>query len=210
MSGYSNNKQPYQEGYSLSRRKLIKTAAGLAGMGALGLSGLLQAEPTRGIRGQLAPELNVSHWINGQGEKTTPFSVAEHKGKWVYLKCFQEWCPACHSVGFPNLQKLKEAFPDDDKVVAAVIQTTFEGHSINTASALRKNQLRYNLNIPFGHDPGNTDLPHDDLGHYPSTMVAYRTGGTPWVTLIDPNGVVAFDGFHINIDALIEHLKTNA
>lgn len=196
--------------YELSRRQLIKSTAGLVGAGALGLSGVLQAEPERGIRGRLAPELDVSHWIDGQGDKIAPFSIAEHRGKWVYLKCFQEWCPACHSIGFPNLKKLKTAFPDESKVVAAVVQTVFEGHGVNTPSALRKNQLRYDLEIPFGHDAGNTDLPSSDPGHYPSTMLSYRTGGTPWVTLIDPDGVVAFDGFHINIDALIEHLQTQA
>lgn len=196
--------------YALSRRQLMKSTAGLLGAGALGLSGVVQAESERGIRGRLAPELAVPHWIDGNGDKTTAFSVAEHRGKWVYLKCFQEWCPACHSVGFPNLQKLKQAFPDDSKVVAAVVQTVFEGHGVNTPAALRKNQLRYGLDIPFGHDAGNTDLPNSDPGHYPATMLSYRTGGTPWVTLIDPDGVVAFDGFHINIDALIEHLQTQA
>lgn len=196
---------------SLTRRQLLKSAAvGAIGVGALGLAGIVQAESPRGIRGRMAPELNVPYWIDGKGNSTTPFSVAEHRGKWVYLKCFQEWCPACHSVGFPNLQKLKAAFPDDSKIVAAVIQTTFEGHSINNADALHKNQLRYGLDLPFGHDPGDTDLPRTDPGHFPNTMVSYRTGGTPWVTLIDPNGVVAFDGFHIDIDQLISYLRENA
>lgn len=196
----------------LTRRQLLKSAIlSTAGLGALGLlSGQTQAtENARGIRGRLAPELNVNHWIDGKGNKAEPFSISKHKGKWVYLKCFQEWCPSCHSVGFPNLQKLKEAFPGDDKIVAAVIQTTFEGHSINNEKALRKNQLKYGLELPFGHDPGNPDLPRTDPGHFPNTMVTYRTGGTPWVTLIDPNGVVAFDGFHIDIDQLISYLKEN-
>ncbi|WP_415896455.1 peroxiredoxin family protein [Neptuniibacter sp. QD72_48] len=197
----------------LTRRQWLKSAAlTTAGIGAFGLlSGpSIAKENTRGIRGRIAPELNVNYWIDGQGNKTEPFSVSEHRGKWVYLKCFQEWCPACHSVGFPNLQKLKAAFPDDDKIVAAVIQTTFEGHSINNEDALRKNQLKYGLDLPFGHDPGNADLPRTNPGHFPNTMVEYRTGGTPWVTLIDPNGVVAFDGFHIDIDQLISYLKENA
>jgi len=196
---------------SLTRRQFLKSAAvGAIGVGALGVVSVVQAESTRGIRGRMAPELNVPYWIDGKGNSTTPFSVAEHRGKWVYLKCFQEWCPACHSVGFPNLQKLKAAFPDDSKIVAAVIQTTFEGHSINNADALRKNQLRYGLDLPFGHDPGDTALPRTDPGHFPNTMVSYRTGGTPWVTLIDPNGVVAFDGFHIDIDQLISYLRESA
>ena len=136
--------------------------------------------------------------------------MAEHWGKWIYLKCFQDWCPACHSVGFPNLQKLKAAFPDDSKIVAAVIQTTFEGHSVNNAEALRKNQLRYDLNLPFGHDPGDSSLPHNTPGRFPKTMVSYRTGGTPWITIVDPNGMVVYDGFHIDIDQLISHLQEHA
>lgn len=192
---------------TLSRRSALKAVAGI---GTLGLS--LQAhsaENDQGIQGTSAPELNVPHWIGGDGQRAEPFSVAAHRGKWVYLKCFQEWCPSCHSVGFPNLQKLKAAFPDDSKVAAAVIQTTFEGHSTNTASALRKNQLRYDLSLPFGHDPGNNDLPNSDPAHYPNTMRSYRTRGTPWVTLIDPNGIIVFSDFHIDVDRLIPHLQAN-
>ena len=193
---------------SISRRDCLKAAVtGAATLGTLSLTGKISAQSSRGIRGQQAPELSVSHWIDGDGKKIKPFSVAAHRGKWVYLKCFQQWCPACHSVGFPNLQKLVEAFPKNDKVVAAVIQTTFEGHSFNTVDALRKNQLRYELSLPFGHDPGNLELPTSNPDRYPSTMRSYRTGGTPWVTLINPEGIVVFDDFHIHIENLIEHLK---
>ncbi len=192
----------------VNRRGAMKAA--IAGIGTLGaIDQVSAASKEQGMSGTLAPELKVSHWIDGAGDVTKPFSVAANRGKWVYLKCFQEWCPACHSVGFPNLQKLKAAFPDDSKVAAAVIQTTFEGHSTNTVSALRKNQLRYDLDLPFGHDPGNNDLPRDNPGHYPNTMVSYQTRGTPWVTVIDPNGIVVFSDFHIDIDRLIPHLQAN-
>ena len=192
---------------TISRRSALKAVAGI---GTLGLSlPAHSAERDQSIQGHLAPELDVSHWIDGDGERAEPFSVAAQRGKWVYLKCFQEWCPSCHSVGFPNLQKLKAAFPDDSKVAAAVIQTTFEGHSTNTADALRKNQLRYELALPFGHDPGNDNLPNSDPAHYPNTMRSYRTRGTPWVTLIDPNGIVVFSDFHIDMDRLIPHLQAN-
>ena len=193
---------------TINRRSALKAVAGI---GALGFSlPALSAEQNQGIQGTMAPELDVPHWIDGDGERAEAFSVTAQRGKWVYLKCFQEWCPSCHSVGFPNLQKLKAAFPDDSKVVAAVIQTTFEGHTTNTADALRKNQLRYGLSLPFGHDPGDTDLPNSDPGHYPNTMRSYRTRGTPWVTVIDPNGIVVFSDFHIDVDRLIPHLQANA
>ncbi len=194
----------------ISRRTFVQST--LASSLGLGLSTLTstsvaQQNPTRGIKGVAAPALEIDYWIDGKGNQQQPFSLTQHRGKWVYLKCFQDWCPACHSIGFPNLQKLVTAFPDNDKIVAAVIQTTFEGFSINGVEALRKNQLRYNLDLPFGHDPGNEQLPRDDRGHYPSTMLSYRTGGTPWVVLINPQGLVVFNDFHINIDALITFLQ---
>ncbi len=194
--------------YPISRRTLIKSGiTGTLGLAATSLSSSLLAQSTRGIKNQRAPELNIPYWIDGQGKEREPFNIAEHRGKWVYLKCFQEWCPACHSVGFPNLQKLVTAFPTNEHVVSAVIQTTFEGHSINTVDALRKNQLRYDLDLPFAHDPGDTQLPNHDPGHYPLTMASYRTGGTPWVVIINPLGTVVFNDFHVNIDKFIQFLK---
>lgn len=191
----------------LDRRKLLKNSSALAAISILPasiFSASAAAKPTR----QKAPELAVDYWIDGNGKEMAPFSVAANKGKWIYLKCFQEWCPACHSVGFPNLQKLMEAFPNSDKLAPAVIQTTFEGHYFNTVGALRKNQKRYELDLPFGHDPGNDDLPDDDPGHYPSTMVNFKTRGTPWVTVINPQGEIMFSDFHIDIDRFITYLKT--
>lgn len=194
--------------HSISRRSLLKS--GLVAATTLATLPLM-AQTTRGIRGQTAPELEVADWIDGDGNKSEAFSIAANRGKWIYLKCFQEWCPACHSVGFPNLQKLVAAFPDINtaasSVVSAVVQTTFEGFSHNDFSALRKNQLRYNLALPFAHDAGNIDLPANNKGRYPLTMSAYKTGGTPWVVIIDPQGTVVFNDFHIDIDKLIQFLK---
>ena len=183
---------------------------GAAGLSSLSFSPLLFAQSNRGIKGVPAPELKVPEWIDGNGDPQAPFQISQHKGKWVYLKCFQEWCPACHSIGFPNLQKLVAAFPNDNIIVSAVIQTTFEGFDNNNKGALRKNQLRYELNLPFGHDPGNIDLPRSEPNRFPKTMQSYRTGGTPWVVIIDPSGTVVFNDFHIDIDKLITFLKTQA
>ncbi len=191
----------------LSRRKFVQSGlCGIAGFTLLPFSFHSQAQSVRG--GKRAPELDVPYWIDGQGNPSKPFSIQEHRGKWIYLKCFQEWCPSCHSVGFPNLQKLVAAFPDDSLIVSAVIQTTFEGGATNNKDALRKNQLRYNLDLPFGHDEGNLTLPNSDPKRYPTTMTAYQTGGTPWVVVINPEGEIMFNDFHIDIDKLIAFLKT--
>jgi len=85
----------------------------------------------------------------------------------------------------------------------AGIQTVFEGYSSNTQDAVRELQLRYDLPVVMGHDPGDSDS-HS----MPSTMKNYRTGGTPWLVLINPEGYVVYNGFHVNSDKLIEYIHT--
>ncbi|MGI9302281.1 MAG: peroxiredoxin family protein [Gammaproteobacteria bacterium] len=151
-----------------------------------------------GILGQPAPEISVDYWIDKDGEPTS-FGVMENRGKWVLLKCFQDWCPGCHSNGFPTLKKFSDAFWDHPRVAIAGIQTVFEGFSSNTQDDVRKLQLKYELPITMGHDPGDPDT-HEP----PHTMRMYRTGGTPWLILIAPDGTVVFNDFHAKPDKLIE------
>ena len=85
-----------------TRRALIKagviSGATMTGLGApIALSAKGQ---TRGIQGYVAPELEIPYWIDGKGEQQKPFTITANKGKWIYLKCFQHWCPGCHSSGF--------------------------------------------------------------------------------------------------------------
>ena len=155
-----------------------------------------------GIRGQIAPELAAEFWIDRDGE-SGQFSVLDSRGKWIYLKCFQDWCPGCHAHGFPALKKVADAFDGDDRVAVVGIQTAFEGFSVNTGEKVRKLQLQYDLPITMGHDAG------DPEGDYrPHTMRHYRTGGTPWVVIIDPGGKVLFNDYHINADKLIEYWRS--
>jgi len=194
-----------------SRRQFLKhsTSAALITPAALATiatpSALAQQAPTKA----LAPELSVPHWIDGDGNKTEAFTLAQQQNKWVFLKCFQNWCPGCHANGFPALQKIVKAFgTDHEKIAFAAIQTTFEGHYTNNQEALRPLQLRYGTAIPYGHDAGNPDLPRNDPAHYPNTMRDYATRGTPWIIIISPDRQVVFSNFHINIDPVIEYFKT--
>lgn len=154
-----------------------------------------------GIRGREAPEIKLDYWIDKDGNDSS-FSVEENRGKWVFLKCFQDWCPGCHSSGFPTLKAFADEFHDHPKVAIAGIQTVFEGFYSNTQEDVRKLQLRYELPITMGHDPGN-----EDTHERPQTMRKYRTGGTPWLILIAPDGTVAFNNFHVDKDKLIEFVK---
>ena len=154
-----------------------------------------------GIEGKKAPELEVDYWIDRHGDPSQ-FSVIDSAGKWILLKCFQDWCPGCHSSGFPALKIFSDAFWDHPKVAIAGIQTVFEGYLSNTIEDVRKLQLQYELPITMGHDPGDSSL-----SRRPNTMTDYRTGGTPWLIVIDPAGTVVFNDFHINVDKLIEYIK---
>jgi len=172
---------------------------------ALGIGAILPlksfARNNYGIVGKHAPELEVTYWIDQYGEPGQ-FSLAAVEGKWVFLKCFQDWCPGCHSHGFPTLKKVSDAFSENPGVVVAGIQTTFEGFATNTADKIRRLQLRYELDIPMGHDAGD---PNAD--HRPSTMRNYRTGGTPWMILIDPDRTVVFNDYGVDADRLIQALQ---
>lgn len=44
-----------------------------------------------GILGQLAPELNLSDWIDANGKKTEPIRLSDHRGKVIYLYFWQDW-----------------------------------------------------------------------------------------------------------------------
>jgi len=185
----------------INRRKFLHSS--LLGFGAMALSSptISNASSSRyGIVGQPAPALEIDYWIDKDGNSTS-FKLSDHKDKWVFLKCFQSWCPGCHSHGLPALKKISDALKDNPKVVFAGIQTVFEGFTTNTVYKVRETQLQYDLQIPMGHDPGSP-------GISPSTMINYRTGGTPWMILINPQHHVVYNEFNINADKTIEFLTS--
>ncbi|MCU7829946.1 MAG: TlpA family protein disulfide reductase [Candidatus Thiodiazotropha sp. (ex Myrtea sp. 'scaly one' KF741663)] len=190
---------------NLSRRGFLRKTS-LVTMSFLPLVGvapglLASTADKYGIKGKQAPPLSVDYWIDANGQPTQ-FDQQQLKEKWVYIKCFQKWCPGCHKHGFPALKKVADAFQADERVEVLAIQTVFEGFTTNTQESVREIQLQYELPIIMGHDPGDpkTD-PH------PRTMRDYRTGGTPWAIIIDPSGKVVFNHFHIDPDKFIPYLQ---
>ncbi|MFT5112920.1 MAG: thiol-disulfide isomerase/thioredoxin [Parasphingorhabdus sp.] len=160
----------------------------------------MQASNHYGIVGQTAPELSLSGWIDGDGEPTS-FALADHPGKWVFLKCFQSWCPGCHSHGLPAFKEIAHHFANNSGIAFAGIQTVFEGFGVNTPDKVRETQLRYELDVPMVHDAGAD-------GKRSQTMIDYRTGGTPWMIVITPDREVVFNDFGIDVAKAIEFLET--
>ncbi len=144
-----------------------------------------------GIEGQIAPSWDIGYWIDGEGNETD-LKLEDYNGKVVYMMCFQHWCPGCHDYGFPTLKYLQRSYERNQDVTFVAIQTVFEGQQINNEKKLKKSQKKYKLNIPFGHDDGaNMDRKYSNVMHN------YRTGGTPWVIIIDKSGKVVFNDYNI-------------
>jgi thiol-disulfide isomerase/thioredoxin len=158
----------------------------------------------RGIVGRQAPPWQVDTWFQLPADSST-LNVQDYRGKVLYLYGFQSWCPGCHSRGFPTLVELIQRFKDDDRVAFVAIQTTFEGFATNTPSKALATAKQYNLSIPVGHSGID--------GRRSGFLRDYRTGGTPWTIIIDSEGVVRFNDFHIDPDKaqhLIEQLLAEA
>lgn len=140
----------------------------------------------------LAPELRVPDWIDASGQPLDkPLTLADLGDGWKIIFAFQHWCPGCHFHGFPTLKALYDGLHDKG-VGFAAIQTVFEGAEQNTPDKLREEQTKYDLPIPFGQDPLPADHP------FPTFMEDYRTRGTPWFTIIGPNGAVVYSGFQLD------------
>lgn len=149
-----------------------------------------------------APELQVTHWIDANGNTTNPIKLADLKGTFKVIYCFQSWCPGCHKKGLPDLKKMVDALQGNKNINFMAIQTVFEGHKENHIDKIKEVQQQYGLEIPFGHDAGI------DGKSISTTMKTYQTGGTPWFIFINKKDHIVFSDFHLNPDAAIAFLKT--
>jgi methionine-R-sulfoxide reductase len=168
------------------------------------MSGHFNDEP--GILDRLAPALGVQQWVDASGQPLAGgFDWSQIKGRYKLIFCFQHACPGCHSKGFPTLLTLIERFRGKDIVGFAAVQTVFEDFEANSYENMLADQRRYALPIVFGHDAG-----HGGPGASSVLMQRFHNGGTPWFILIDPNGVVVFNSFHVDADRLTRMLEKAA
>lgn len=149
-----------------------------------------------------APEFNVNHWVDANGNKAKAINLSDLESKFKVLFCFQSWCRGCHSKGFPNLKTMVDALEGNDKVVFLAIQTVFEGYEINTFDKMLATQKQYDLKIPFGHDAGKDDKSQSNI------LTNYKTGGTPWIIFIDTHNNVVYSDFHLYTSSAIDFLET--
>lgn len=150
-----------------------------------------------GIKGEKAPKFAVDTWLQTNGKSS--ININDYKGKVLYVYGFQSWCPGCHSHGFPTLNTLSKHYKDDKNVAFVTIQTVFEGFSTNTLKAAQKIIQQYKLTMPVGHSGLD--------GKRSQFMSNYKSGGTPWIVIIDKKGIVRFNNFHADINDIIDYIE---
>ena len=124
----------------------------------------------------LAPELQITEWINNEGSIT----LQGLRGKVVVLEAFQILCRGCVAHGLPQAQRIYETFSSDDVAVLG-LHTVFEHHAAMTPVSLKAFAFEYKIRFPIGIDEPSS-------GGMPKTMQAYGMRGTPTLILIDPEG----------------------
>lgn len=143
-----------------------------------------------------APELRVPYWINAEGEERPALRLSELGDGYKVIFAFKAECPGCHSFGFPAMQTIVKGLQGKG-VGLAVVHTAFDDDPRNSQDRIAEMQNKYDLRIPFGHDPKVGDA-------YPTFMTDYRTRGTPYFTIIDPTGEIIFSDFRLNAEKVVE------
>ncbi len=145
-----------------------------------------------------APELRVPYWIDAHGQTRAPLTLSELGKGHKVIFCFKAMCPGCHASGFPAMKTIYDGLKKTD-VGMAVIHTAFDDDPGNSQDKIAKMQTKYGLPIPFGHDPKVGTA-------YPTFMQDYRTRGTPYFIVLNPDNQIIFSDFQINAEKVVEIL----
>lgn len=82
--------------------------------------------------GQLAPELQLETWVQGNAS-----NIRDHLGKVILIEVFQVNCTGCFVHALPEAIRLHELFAHDDFIVLGVA-TAFENFEVNTLDNLKR------------------------------------------------------------------------
>ncbi len=148
-----------------------------------------QVEPKLGILNELAPELTLDRWHDLPAGFTPRLKALQ--GKVVCLLLFQSDCPYSERHGVPQLKKIHEEFKNDDSIVTMAVHTPFRNFEENTHGAAIKMFQEMGVNVPLGHD--------GSAKQRSKTYDAYKAYGTPWIVVIDQEGVVRFNDSRLPI-----------
>jgi hypothetical protein len=135
-----------------------------------------------------APDWDVAEWLNSD----RPLSLADLRGRVVVALAFQMLCPGCVAQALPQMQRVRDAFPESEVAVIS-LHAVFEHHEAQgrrdvLAAFLHENRIGYPVGIDAQRD-----------GLLPQTMAAYAMQGTPTLLLVDRAGRLRMQRFgHID------------
>jgi hypothetical protein len=135
-----------------------------------------------------APDWDVAEWLNSD----RPLSLADLRGRVVVALAFQMLCPGCVAQALPQMQRVRDAFPESEVAVIG-LHAVFEHHEAQgrrdvLAAFLHENRIGYPVGIDAQRD-----------GLLPQTMAAYAMQGTPTLLLVDRAGRLRMQRFgHID------------
>jgi thiol-disulfide isomerase/thioredoxin len=150
--------------------------------------------------GKVAPSFGIKTWIQSY---KADLDMKDLKGKVIYIATFQDGCPYCHRYGLPALQALEEVYKGDKDVQLLAIQTAFEDEGEHDIESAKNVIDEYGYKIPVGNSA------RDEYDR-PVFMDRYETGGTPWVIVIDKEGIIRYSDFQLHEDlamSMIERFK---
>lgn len=137
----------------------------------------------------LAPELAVSQWFNTKASLT----LANLRGKPIWLHAFQLLCPGCVSDAIPQMKRVERIFARSDLQIIG-IHTVFEHHQAMSPITLKAFLHEYRITSPIGVDLAD---PGSDT---PITMQRYGFRGTPSSVLIGRDGAIIHATFGVEDD----------
>ena len=132
--------------------------------------------------GKVAPEIKIAEWVKGG-----PVSLADGKGKNIYIVEFwATWCPPCR-MSIPHLTKLQKKYKDKGLIVVGISKE--KPGKVKPFVASQK-EMDYNVGI-------DTDG---------STYSTYMEGvrGIPHAYIINKEGIVVWSGHPLEMESVLE------
>jgi len=125
---------------------------------------------------------DVSHWVNLPEGKES-LGPEDFRGKVLVLVFVQKSCQGSQQQMLPLIQNLATQAAGQNAPLAFVaIQTAFQQFEQNTPEAVAEMAETHKITFPFGHAGEEGSPPH--------VLYRYKAKGTPWLVLIDREGVI--------------------
>jgi murein DD-endopeptidase MepM/ murein hydrolase activator NlpD len=156
----------------------------------------IRPDQRRNMLGVQAPPWNVDEVLRPAA--TSRLEVTEFKGRVIVLICFDAACPGSQSRGLPALEKLAQHYRSDLDVAVVGLQTPTSGNRRNNLAALRQLAAR----LPSVQRLGFCS----PAASAPALIESYQICGTPWVVLIDREGLVQFSNYVVRPEEIIRRV----